>query len=79
MPSTKWLDTQDLEEWFQDPLVERLADQVKDLRRQALKRLRLAARNQSLDEVRRAEQRVHDMDEFLEYLIPDVSKLEAEE
>ena len=75
-----WLDDTDWEEWVADPLVERLRDRVLGLRRQALKSLRTRGRSGQLDEVRRAEQRVTDMEEFLGYLMHEApGKLETDE
>ena len=74
-----WLDTQDWEEWVQDPLVERLRDRLLGLRRAALKSLRARARSGLIEEVRRGEQRVTDLEEFLAYFMEEPSKLEADE
>lgn len=64
-----WLEKEDWEEWLQDPLVERLRERLLVLRRQALKSLRNRARDGTLDEVRRAEQRVKDLEEFASYVM----------
>lgn len=61
----QWLTEEEQEEWLQDPLVEKLRVRLEGKRQEATLRLRTVARTGTLEEVRRAEQRVADFDEFL--------------
>lgn len=65
------LSKSDLDELLPEPGVVKLLAHLQEQRDRALKRLRLVARAGSLEEVRQAEQRVLDMEEFLGYFDPD--------
>jgi hypothetical protein len=60
-----WLPEEEQEEWDQDLLVAKMRGRLKVKLSEAVRRLRTQARSASLDEVRRAEQRVTDLEEFL--------------
>ena len=60
-----WLPEEEFQEWVEDPLVEKMRVRLEGKRLEAQLRLRTQARTGTLEEIRRAEQRVTDFDEVL--------------
>lgn len=60
-----WLPEEEQEEWNQDPLVEKFRERWEGKKKAAVARLMAVALAAPLEEVRRASQRVADIEEFL--------------
>lgn len=72
--SMDWLTEEEQEEWAQDPLVDKLAAHLRRKREEAVVRLRTQARQGSLEDVRRAMQRVDDMEDVLKTIGADADE-----
>jgi len=66
----EWLTEDEVPEWDQDPLVEKLRLHLARKLEAAKVRLRTQSRQGQLEDVRRAEQRVTDFEEFIKDITP---------